>query len=72
MIAALPAAKPGGVLQLSKLQEELTAVNTQTPDRSVVPVLKAGSAPGTVDLALQVTDHLPLHGSLEINNQASA
>ena len=71
VIAALPAAKPGAVLQLSKLQEELAAVNTQTPDRSVVPVLKAGSAPGTVDLSLQVNDHLPLHGSLELNNQAS-
>jgi hemolysin activation/secretion protein len=71
VIAALPAAQPGKVLQLSKLQEELSAVNTETPDRSVVPILKAGSAPGTVDLALQVNDHLPLHGSLELNNQAS-
>jgi len=71
VIAALPAAKPGTVLQLSKLQEELTTVNEQTPDRSVVPVLKAGSAPGTVDLAFQVKDNLPLHGSLEFNNQAS-
>jgi hemolysin activation/secretion protein len=71
VIAALPAAKPGAVLQLSKLQEELAAVNTVSPDRSVVPVLKAGFAPGTVDLSLQVNDHLPLHGSLEVNNQAS-
>jgi hemolysin activation/secretion protein len=71
VIAALPAAKPGAVLQLSKLQEELGAVNTETPDRSVVPILKAGSAPGTVDLSLQVNDHLPLHGSLELNDQAS-
>ena len=71
VIAALPAAKPGTVLQLSKLQEELSAVNTVSPDRSVVPILKAGSAPGTVDLSLQVNDHLPLHGSLEVNNQAS-
>jgi len=69
--AALPAAKPGTVLHLSKLQEELAAVNAQTPDRSVVPVLKAGSEPGTVDLSLQINDHLPLHGSLELNNQAS-
>jgi hemolysin activation/secretion protein len=71
VIAALPAGKPGGVLQLSKLQEELAAVNTATPDRSVVPILKAGSTPGTVDLSLQVNDHLPLHGSLEVNDQAS-
>jgi hemolysin activation/secretion protein len=71
VIAALPAATPGQVLQLSKLQEELQAVNAATPDLSVVPVLKAGSAPGTVDLSLQVHDTLPVHGSLEVNNQAS-
>jgi len=71
VIARLPAATPGTVLQLSKLQEQLGAVNTETPDRSVVPILKAGSAPGTVDLALKVNDTLPLHGSVELNNQAT-
>lgn len=71
VISKLPATKPGSVLQVSKLQSELTAVNAETPDRSVVPILKAGSAPGTVDLALQVNDTLPLHGSLELNNQAT-
>jgi len=71
VIAALPAAEPGQVLQLSKLQQELAAVNIATPERSVVPILKAGSAPGTVDLKLQVNDSLPLHGSFELNNQAS-
>jgi hemolysin activation/secretion protein len=71
VIARLPAAAPGTVLQISKLQEELGVINTETPDRTVVPVLKAGSAPGTVDLALKVNDTLPLHGSLELNNQAT-
>jgi hemolysin activation/secretion protein len=71
VIAALPAAAPGKVLQLSKLQEQLGAVNSETPDRAVVPILKAGSAPGTVDLALKVNDTLPLHGSVELNNQAT-
>ncbi len=71
VIARLPSTKPGSVLQVSKLQSELAAVNTETPDRSVVPVLKAGSVPGTVDLSLQVNDNLPLHGSLELNNQAT-
>jgi hemolysin activation/secretion protein len=71
VIARLPAATPGDVLQISKLQEQLTAVNSATPDRSVVPILKAGSEPGTVDLALQVNDALPVHGSLELNNQAT-
>jgi len=69
--AQLPASAPGQVLQLSKLQDELNTVNRETPDRQVVPVLKAGSAPGTVDLALNVNDTLPLHGSLEFNNQAT-
>ena len=71
VIAHLPAATAGTVLQVSKLQEELVAVNTATPDRSVVPILKAGSAPGTVDLDLKVNDDLPLHGNLELNNQAT-
>jgi hemolysin activation/secretion protein len=71
VIARLPATTPGTVLQISKLQEQLNAVNSETPDRSVVPVLKAGSEPGTVDLSLKVQDTLPLHGSLELNNQAT-
>jgi hemolysin activation/secretion protein len=71
VIAQLPSATPGKVLQLSKLQEQLGAVNSETPDRAVVPILKAGAAPGTVDLALKVNDTLPLHGSVELNNQAT-
>jgi len=71
VIAQLPASAPGQVLQLSKLQEQLGTVNRETPDRQVVPVLKAGATPGTVDLALTVDDKLPLHGSLELNNQAT-
>jgi hemolysin activation/secretion protein len=71
VITQLPSTAPGSVLQVSKLQSELAAVNSETPDRSVAPILKAGSQPGTVDLALQVNDKLPLHGSLELNNQAT-
>ena len=71
VLVRIPAATPGQVLQLSKLQQQLGAINSETPDRSVVPVLKAGSTPGTVDLALTVNDTLPVHGSLELNNQAT-
>jgi hemolysin activation/secretion protein len=67
--AAVPAAKTGIVPHLPTLQKELTDLNTQTPDRNAVPVLKAGSRPGTVALALTVKDELPLHGSVELNNQ---
>src|SRR5262249_16409229 len=56
-----PEAAPGAVLHIPTLQTELEQINTQTRDRSVVPVLKAGSAPGTVDLAFKVDDRLPLH-----------
>jgi hemolysin activation/secretion protein len=71
ILAALPAAAPGGVPQLKDLQRQLAAVNAESADQSVVPVLKAGPVPGTVDIALKVDDHLPLHGSVEINNQNS-
>ena len=69
ILAALPAATPGVVPNFTELQKQLTAVNVQSADRAVVPVLKAGPVPGTVDMALNVTDHLPVHGSLEVNNQ---
>jgi hemolysin activation/secretion protein len=68
ILDALPATQPGQVPKLPELQRELNAVNAQTPDRTVVPILKAGPDPGTMDLALQVNDHVPLHGSLDINN----
>ena len=69
--AALPAAQVGTVPSLTALQQQLAAVNSQTPDRTVVPVLKAGPVPGTLDLDLKVSDNLPLHGSLELNDYYS-
>jgi len=69
VIAKLPAATPGRVLDIPALQAQLGEVNAATADRSVVPILKAGAAPGTVDIALKVNDTLPLHGSLELNDQ---
>ena len=70
--AAVPEAAVGKVPSLTELQKEITSVNAVTPDRQVVPVLKAGAEPGTVDLALNVEDHLPFHGSVELNNQHTA
>jgi len=69
ILAAVPAATAGTVPNVPVLQQQLTAVNVTTADRSVVPILKAGPVPGTVDLSLKVDDHLPLHGSLELDNQ---
>jgi hemolysin activation/secretion protein len=70
--AQLPMATAATVPDLPELQRQITALNSTTRDLSVVPVLAAGAVPGTVDLNLKVTDHLPLHGSLELNDQYTA
>ena len=69
ILTAVPAAAAGTVPNVSQLQAELTAVNVQTADRNVVPILKAGPLPGTVDLNMKVDDHLPVHGSVDLDNQ---
>lgn len=69
--AALPEATAGEVPHLPTLQEELAALNAQTTDRVVTPALKPGQSPGTMALALNVQDTLPLHGRLEVNDQYS-
>ena len=70
--AAVPAAAAGTVPNLPAIQAQVNAVNAVTADRVVVPVLKAGSTPGTVVLDMKVQDHLPLHGLVELNNQYAA
>jgi len=72
IVAGLPAAQVGSVPKLTDLQQQLAAVNSESPDRSVVPVLKAGPVPGTLDLELKVSDKLPLHGSLELDDNYTA
>jgi hemolysin activation/secretion protein len=69
ILAAVPQATAGNVPNLPALQAQLSAVNVQTADRTVVPILKAGPVPGTVDLSLTVNDHSPFHGSVEFDNQ---
>ena len=63
-----PSLAEGSVPYFPDVQKELTAL-ARTPDRQVVPVLRAGKAPGTVEVDLQVKDNLPLHGSIEANNR---
>lgn len=72
ILAQLPALRPGEAPHLPSVQEQLAALNSQTPDRAVVPVLKSGSRPGTVDVELKVSDQLPVHGSLELNDRYTA
>ncbi len=61
---------PGRVYNTASVNRDVLALN-QWPDRTVTPQLKPGAYPGTVDIDLDVQDHLPLHASLELNNQQS-
>jgi hemolysin activation/secretion protein len=68
----VPSLKEGGPLYIPKLQQELNSLNSLSSDLRVVPVLKEGEQPGTVNVELKVKDQLPLHGEIEYNNYASA
>lgn len=62
--------REGTVPDMGAVQRDIVGLN-QWPDRTVTPVLRAGALPGTVDVDLQVQDKLPLHASLELNNEQS-
>jgi hemolysin activation/secretion protein len=59
--------KEGQAPNINLAQAEVAELN-RDPDRRVTPVLRAGVVPGTVDVDLTVNDTLPLHGSVELNN----
>lgn len=65
-----PSLAEGSVPNFKDVQDDIVALNQQA-DRKVTPALKAGATPGTVDVDLVVTDQLPLHGSVELNNRRS-
>jgi hemolysin activation/secretion protein len=60
----------GAVPYFPQVQKEVASLN-RTEDRRVTPVMKAGKTFGTVDVDLKVEDNLPLHGSVEMNDQYS-
>jgi hemolysin activation/secretion protein len=68
--AQAPSLAEGKVINFNEVPHDIVALN-QWPDRRVTPVLSQGKLPGTVDVDLNVKDTLPLHGSLELNNQQS-
>ncbi len=68
---AAPSLAPGTVPNMNHVARDLTALNT-LPDRQVQPNLRAGRDPDTVDVDLDVTDTLPVHGSIELNNRYNA
>ncbi len=62
--------KEGSVPNFNDVTKDIVALN-QWPDRRVTPALRAGVAPGTVDVDLNVEDTAPIHGTLEYNNRQS-
>jgi hemolysin activation/secretion protein len=62
--------KEGTVPNFNDVTRDIVALN-QLSDRRVTPALRAGVAPGTVDVDLNVEDKLPLHASVEFNNRQS-
>lgn len=68
----VPSLTPGQTLYIPAVQSELSALNTLSADLRVVPVLRPGRDPGTVEIDLKVNDSLPLHGSIEVNDYYSA
>jgi hemolysin activation/secretion protein len=60
----------GKVPHFPTMQAQMAALNGN--DLRVTPVLRAGTAPGTVEVDLEVEDSLPVHGSFDWNNRYSA
>ncbi len=69
--AGAPSLAPGTVPNMKKVTADLVGLN-QLPDRTVQPSLRPGRAPDTVDVDLDVTDKLPVHGTLELNDRYNA
>lgn len=69
--ATVPELAEGRVPQMERLERQLTALGTASPDREVTPILRAGSTPGTVAAELKVKDRLPLHGGIELNTRSA-
>ncbi|GAA7764355.1 hypothetical protein RN01_07160 [Cupriavidus sp. SHE] len=67
---AVPSLAEGGVPDFNAAQKELTALNS-TPNRHVVPMVRPGSLPQTVDVELKMEDHNPLSASASLNNDHS-
>ncbi|AOY97827.1 hypothetical protein BKK79_36970 (plasmid) [Cupriavidus sp. USMAA2-4] len=67
---AVPALAEGGVPDFNAAQQELTALNS-SPNRQVIPMVRPGSLPQTVDIELKVEDQNPVSASLSLNNDHS-
>ena len=70
--AAVPSVAPEQVPNFNELQQQLGTLAKTMADTQVTPLLAAGEAPQTMNVDLKVQDHLPLHGSVEVNSKQAA
>lgn len=70
--AGVPELAEGNVPNFPVMQKQLAELSSQSPDRKVTPVLRAGEQPGTLEADLKVKDSLPLHGRIELNGRNTA
>lgn len=70
--AGVPELAEGNVPNLPVMQQQLNTLASQSPDRKITPVLRAGESPGTLEVDLKVKDNLPLHGKVELNGRNTA
>ena len=69
---ALPSLQTGSPLNLRELQQDIQYANALNPDLKLLPMLKQGPTPDTIEVELEVDDDVPLSGALEVNNYNSA
>lgn len=69
--ALAPSVAVGTTPNLPAFQRDVVALN-QNPTRRVTPELRAGEAPGTLDVVLKVEESSAFHASAELNNFHSA
>lgn len=67
---ALPSLAEGKPLDVVALQRDIAEAN-RFPDRVIEPRFRPGEAPGTIDVALDVTEVSPFHARVELNNDNS-
>lgn len=70
LLAEAPSLKTGIVPNFHDVQHDVVALNG-VASRKVTPEVKAGVAPGTVDVNLKVEETSAFHASAEINNYKS-
>jgi hemolysin activation/secretion protein len=63
----LPELVAGSIPNANTVKSEIAMLN-RDPNRRVVPALKPGKTPGTVDVDITVEDTLPISGSFTLSN----